>query len=612
MFAGRSRREYYRVQDNGGLFGRYSLTKKSQSSHDHRRDERDVDMYSKPFDYNGIKVSASRDGLKIKIKDDRFVAERIYEFGNGVYAFEQKDTGEVYVFNSSAQVAGPLKKVTDARIGRDYEGNSTIYAIDTRGHFVSLDENLSVMDLQLEYVDENTYKDLTTGKYGVLKNDHFATPALFDTANLDIQEIDDKSKLVLENDTVHMLKNDKQVGSYEGVGKDYKLHRIYGKPEINVYVIQGKDKSYVVNPDTGEVLYQTAEKISSVVMSDGIIALNNGEGKATVLTLSDEHTLESTVEVPHSIVGIKNGVLQAKNPDGKCGLIDPKGNVLLPFEYDSFRSRDDRYGRDESEYFIGLEKDGKHGIYSTIDKKIAVPVAYKGVCLERSLNCDKPVVKYEDGHPYDPYYSRLKVPAEGSLFRFVFEGENGRYGIINSNGQVVVDSVLERTHSDSGGFYDSRIKGSQFSYNQFKFPEAEWGERDIFINTASPYLFPQTERTVYHREEKVVKETKTTYKYSEDQRALATLGGFILGGPIGAAIAHEATSGEVSHTTSRVEKGFSTSTEAVSHSAIAQYVHMDYAAMPEHIRPKNVTLTTPEVGDGATVKKTPKAKTIGH
>ena len=612
MFAGRSKREYYRVQDNGGLFGRYSLTKKSQSSHDYRRDERDVTMYSKPFSHKGIKVTPSKDGLKIKVKDERFVAEKIYEFGSGVYAFEQKDTGEVYIFNSSAQIVGPLKKVTDARIGHDYDGNSTIYAIDTRGHFVSLDENLSVMDLQIEYVDENTYKDLTTGKYGVLKNDHFATPALFDTANLDIKEVDEKSKLVLENDTLHMLKDDRRIGSYEGVGKDYKLHKPYNRHDINVYVIQGKDRSYVVNPDTGAVLYQTEEKISSVVMNDGIIALNKGEGNATVLTLTDENTLASAVEVPHTIVGIKNGVLQAKNQDGKCGLIDSKGKVLLPFEYDSFKARDDRYGRDESEYFIGLEKDGKHGVFSTIDKKIAVPVAYKGVCLERFLNCDKPVVKYEDGHPYDPYYGRPKVPAEGSLFRFVFQGESGRYGIINSNGQVVVDPVLERTHTDCGGFHDSRIRGSQFSYGEFRFPEAEWNERDIYINTASPYLFPQTARTVYHREEKVVKETKTTYKYSEDQRALATWGGFVIAGPIGAAIAHEVTSEKVSHTTSRVEKGFSSSTEKVSHSAIAQYIHMDFDAMPEHIRPKDVVLTTPEVGDGATVKKTPKAKTIGH
>ena len=80
MFAGRSKREYYRVQDNGGLFGRYSLTKKSQSSHDYRRDERDVTMYSKPFSHKGIKVTPSKDGLKIKVKDERFVAEKIYNF----------------------------------------------------------------------------------------------------------------------------------------------------------------------------------------------------------------------------------------------------------------------------------------------------------------------------------------------------------------------------------------------------------------------------------------------------------------------------------------------------------------------------------------------------
>ena len=86
----------------------------------------------------------------------------------------------------------------------------------------------------------------------------------------------------------------------------------------------------------------------------------------------------------------------------------------------------------------------------------------------------------------------------------------------------------------------------------------------------------------------------------------------MIAGPIGAAIAHEVTSEKVSHTTSRVEKGFSSSTEKVSHSVIAQYIHMDFDAMPEHIRPKDVVLTTPEVGDGATVKKTPKAKTIGH
>ena len=217
MFAGRSKREYYRVQDNGGLFGRYSLTKKSQSSHDYRRDERDVTMYSKPFSHKGIKVTPSKDGLKIKVKDERFVAERIYEFGSGVYAFEQKDTGEVYIFNSSAQIAGPLKKVTDARIGYDYEGNKTIYAIDTRGHFVSLDENLSVMDLQLEYVDENTYKDLTTGKYGVLKNDHFATPALFDTANLDIKEVDEKS--VSKYGIVDPIENNGKLTKIKGIIK---------------------------------------------------------------------------------------------------------------------------------------------------------------------------------------------------------------------------------------------------------------------------------------------------------------------------------------------------------------------------------------------------------
>lgn len=127
----------------------------------------------------------------------------------------------------------------------------------------------------------------------------------------------------------------------------------------------------------------------------------NAEGKEI---LTDYPNVEVLENVENSKIWYEKDILKIEK-NGKYGLIDFSGKEVLAPEYDNISVLS---GIEKS---LVLEKDGKKGIFSTSSREIIVPVQYSEVS---SLTKN-----YENG--------------------YVVKNEEGKYGVISIDKQIVVD-----------------------------------------------------------------------------------------------------------------------------------------------------------------------------
>ena len=172
----------------------------------------------------------------------------------------------------------------------------------------------------------------------------------------------------------------------------------------------------------------------------------------------------------YDIKDVSNIEYNIINIDGKYGVIDGKGNVVIDPDYDVIQIPDpsqpifvcmQKYNAETKEYQTKVLNDRKEQIITGYENVQAIPIeaANDGVPFENTVLKYKKDGKYglvdmEGKEITDPIYDEISgmMYKEGMLL--VKQGE--KVGIININGVEVIEPIYDNKAVD--GYYDSNTR----------------------------------------------------------------------------------------------------------------------------------------------------------
>ena len=253
----------------------------------------------------------------------------------------------------------------------------------------------------------------------------------------------------------YIVKNANNKCGVIGASKDQKLEVKYDKIEqvvgSNLFVVTEENKQKLINSKGTTILESGFDQIKQILKdSKGIIFVKDG--------LYGAMSTDGTVIIPNTYDDLKqleNGYLVAKK-EGRYGIIDSKNEEKLYFNYISIN-----YNK-QLELYVAEDTDFKSSI---IDKKFEVKLI--GILSE--LNEDKKYIKMHINGEYKYYNSDFEEKENTEILKgntLFLSKKNGKFGYINSNGEVVVDYI-----------YDDGTEQNKFGYVAVQ-KNGKWGSID--------------------------------------------------------------------------------------------------------------------------------------
>ena len=195
-----------------------------------------------------------------------------------------------------------------------------------------------------------------------------------------------------------------------------------------------------------------------------------------------------------ALEGVQNTFKITK--DGKVGIADNKGNVLITPSYAEITSLD----KDKSQGFIVKNSDGKYGIVDTANKQVletkydTVEKIYRNDYYVVTENGKQEVVKKAGDKVlsgnYDKIEAILQNPENGIIYK-----QKEKYGIMNLSGDVVIKPEYEKLKEGASGSIiakkDSKYGIIDLQGNQkveFKYQNLSYNEKaDLYIAEDDQY-----------------------------------------------------------------------------------------------------------------------------
>lgn len=253
----------------------------------------------------------------------------------------------------------------------------------------------------------------------------------------------------------YIVKSDEGKYGIIGAGKEQKLENKYENIEpvvgSNLFVITESEKQKLINSKGTTILENGFDKITQILKdSKELIFVKDN--------LYGVMTTEGIVTIPNTYNHLKqleNGYIVAKQNE-RYGIIDNKNNVKVYFNYTAIS-----YNK-ELGIYIAEDTDFKSSI---IDKNFEV----KLIGIVSELNADLKYIKMYVNDEYKYYgldfeeIQNTEVLKGNSLF---LSKKEGKYGFINSKGEVVVDYI-----------YDDATEQNKFGYSAVQ-KNGKWGAID--------------------------------------------------------------------------------------------------------------------------------------
>lgn len=253
----------------------------------------------------------------------------------------------------------------------------------------------------------------------------------------------------------YIVQNEEGKYGVIGANKEPKLSTSYEKIyEIvgnNAFVISDAGKQKLVNSKGTTILEEGFDEIKQILKDGaGIIFVKDG--------LYGVMNTEGTITVPNTYEELKqleNGYIVAKS-NGKYGIIDVQNTTNLYFNYTSIN-----YNK-ALEIYIAEDTDYKTSI---IDKKFEV----KLIGILSGIDTELKYIKMRINDEYKYYdlnfeeCSNTEALKGNTLF---LSKNNGKYGFVNSKGEVVVDYI-----------YDDATEQNEFGYAAVQ-KNGKWGSID--------------------------------------------------------------------------------------------------------------------------------------
>lgn len=332
------------------------------------------------------------------------------------------------------------------------------------------------------WYEENVLKVKKDGKYGLInfsgKNilnqeyDDIYTlkgieNSLIVEKNGRIGLVDDNGRLIIETIYTeikplgkesldgYIVKSEEGKYGVIGASGDQKLECNYGKIEQivgnNLYVVKEGEKQKLINSKGTTILEEGFEQIKQILKdSKEIIFVKDG--------LYGVMTTKGTVTIANEYEDLKqldNGYIVAKK-EGKYGIIDSQNNEKLYFNYSSIN-----YNKELGIYIaedINLKS-------SIINKDFEVKLI--GILSE--LNTEAKYIKMYINNEYKYYNLQFEEKQNTEILKgntIFLSKKNGKYGYVDSNGEVLVDYI-----------YDDATEQNKFGYAAVQ-KSGKWGSID--------------------------------------------------------------------------------------------------------------------------------------
>ena len=253
----------------------------------------------------------------------------------------------------------------------------------------------------------------------------------------------------------YIVKNEEGKYGAIGVNKEHKLENKYEKIEQiagnNLFVVAEGEKQKLINSKGTTVLEEGFDEVKQILKdSKGIIFVKDG--------LYGVMSTDGTVTIPNTYQDLKqlsNGYFVAKKEE-RYGIIDNQNTEKLYFNYTSID-----YNKD-SELYIAEDMNFQSSI---INKNFEVKLI--GILSE--LNTDMKYIKMHinDEYKYYNYDFEEKTNVEALKGNTIFlSKKDGKYGYVDSEGQVVVDYI-----------YNDATEQNKFGYAAVQ-QNGKWGSID--------------------------------------------------------------------------------------------------------------------------------------
>lgn len=503
----------------------------------------------------------------IKVGGQKFVTKGLYHIGerNQTHYFKDKESGKFY-FIRDGKISKPyadfLYIKNDKNDGYASYDEISYGVLDEDGRVLKISSKLNESDTKMKYISDLILQN-EDGKFAYANDGEPKTDFIFDTMEVRlVKKTNDYALYIDDKNTLFITGSGKKIAEvpkFNGKIQDFNV------TQNELGQILANDGYIYVDMENGKILHQSnVPAKNSYSNINSFVSANDGKSvyvEKQVEYKDYKRKVNYVVkEIPYTACGLKNGCIEAKDKNGKCGIVSKTGEVVLDFKYDDFgiESYENRTAQ-----FLPIMLNGKMGVFNTETKRVEIEPFCKKVLL-------------------DDHNSVGRV--SGDLYHFVFEGENGKCGLVNNKGHIVIEPVLTSTNLFSGMFSEDNHTYRQFVY---KTKENNNSEK-VYISTKSDKIFPTTSEIKYNSTDEKVTETKTRKKYDDSEVFLGTAVGYHVLGPIGAYGAYNYLNSqtESEKITKIVKKESKDFVEYNLSDEFFEFVHFDFEDLPEDLRLK--------------------------
>ncbi len=317
---------------------------------------------------------------------------------------------------------------------------SGILKVSQNGKYGIIDMNGSIL-VNCEYDSISALKGVTNslltekdGKYGIVDN---VGSVIINNEYKEIKPISEQYEngyiVVDENDKYGVINYTKTV-ALENKYDDIK--QAYGNGKY--YIVKEGNDWKIVDTDGNEFISEEYENIVSVNGENAVIEENNKYG---VVSIADNKAI---INPDYDSISYATGSNYIVSQDGKYGVMDSNGNKLVDFNYTNivYRSVANFYEATNEDYTSDLMDTDMNVRLSNV--------------IISELNTESGYLKVRQNNEYKYYNFRFEEREAKDILSsntlFLSQNEEGKYGFVDRNGNVIVNYIYDdaREQNDYG------------------------------------------------------------------------------------------------------------------------------------------------------------------
>ena len=228
----------------------------------------------------------------------------------------------------------------------------------------------------------------------------------------------------------------------------------------------GEYKTKALNSKNDEILtgYDTIEAIAnknenSLWYEENVLKVKK-DGKYGLINLKGKEILPIEYDDIQASLGVKNALKIQK--DGKCGIVNTEGKIVINPEYEDIL----QLGEDNKSGYIVKNESGKYGIVDYSDTTV-LQCEYDEITQIHGndmyvvTKAGKQVLVNKDGTEamksasnYSTIEAVLKTESAGVIIT-----KGGKYGVINLNGQTIIEPKYDELKEAKSGIFIYKKNG---------------------------------------------------------------------------------------------------------------------------------------------------------